>query len=69
MNKYFCYQIINELVLCFIKRLLHVISYDAYEIFTHFNTYIVNQQIHTDKIHVVMYKYSRTCFGLFCDHH
>ena len=31
--------------------------------------YVTNQQIHVDKICFIIYCYSPTCFGRFCDHH
>jgi hypothetical protein len=31
--------------------------------------YVVNQNMHTDKICFTIYNYSPTCFGHFCDYH
>jgi hypothetical protein len=36
---------------------------------TNIYTYVVNQQMHTDKIWFIIHWYSRTCFGRFCDHY
>jgi len=32
-------------------------------------TYVTNKQMHTDKICFVIYYYTATCFGRFCDHY
>ena len=31
--------------------------------------YVTNQQMHTDKICFIIYYYSSTCFGRFCEHY
>ena len=32
-------------------------------------TYVTSQQMHTDRLCFIIYYYSSTCFGRFCDHH
>jgi hypothetical protein len=34
-----------------------------------FYTYVVNPQMHTDKICLIVFKYLATGFGRFCDNH